>query len=145
MATNVKYDFVEHGYGVANMIVDPTDWAVIGAVNKRGIWRVAYGEPPHLSEKELLERLPQKYERLLPGPRPLKYEIVSANPYWAHQRTAATYRDGRVVLCGDAAHVLSQILRVLRSNPPNSQSSYLLSNPIPLSGFPFSLALSIII
>lgn len=105
MATNVKYDFVEHGYGLANMIVDPVDWAVIGAVNKRGIWRVAYGEPPHLSEKELLERLPEKYERLLPGPRPLKYEIVSANPYWAHQRTAATYRDGRVVLCGDAAHV----------------------------------------
>ena len=109
MATNVKYDFVEHGYGVANMIVDPTDWAVIGAVNKRGIWRVAYGEPPHLSEKELLERVHEKYEKLLPGPRPLKYEIVSANPYWAHQRTAATYRDGRVVLCGDAAHVLTPL------------------------------------
>jgi|SRR5579859_584514 len=124
MATNVKYDFVGHGYGLANMIVDPVDWAVIGAVNKRGIWRVAYGEPPHLSEKELLERVAEKYERLLPGPRPLKYEIVSANPYWAHQRTATTYRDGRVVLCGDAAHVSPPSFR----NPSPDKRSVFLQN-----------------
>ena len=86
------------------MIVDEEDWAVIGQVSK-DVWRVAYGEPAHLSEQEIKDRLAAKYERLLPGPRPLKYEIVSANPYWAHQRTASRYREGRVVLCGDAAHV----------------------------------------
>jgi 2-polyprenyl-6-methoxyphenol hydroxylase-like FAD-dependent oxidoreductase len=100
----VKYNFVKHGYGVANMIVDEEDWAVIGQVSK-DVWRVAYGEPAHLSEQEIKDRLAAKYERLLPGPRPLKYEVVSANPYWAHQRCAAKFREGRVVLCGDAGHV----------------------------------------
>ena len=106
VATNVKYDFRKYGYGIANMIVDEEDWAVIGQITPE-IWRIAYGEPAHLSEAEIIARQPAKYERLLPGPRPLKYELVSANPYWAHQRTAKTYREGRVVLCGDAAHVSS--------------------------------------
>jgi 3-(3-hydroxy-phenyl)propionate hydroxylase len=106
VATNVKYPFEKYGYGVANMIVDEQDWSVIGQIDK-DLWRVAYGEPGHLSEKEIRDRVAAKYERLMPGPRPLKYELVSANPYWAHQRVAATYREGRVVLCGDAAHVSS--------------------------------------
>lgn len=105
MASNVKYDFVKYGYAMANMVVDEEHWAVIGQVNK-DVWRVAYGEPPHLTEAEIRARQPAKYEKLLPGPRPLKYELISCNPYWAHQRTAAKYREGRVVLCGDAAHVL---------------------------------------
>jgi 2-polyprenyl-6-methoxyphenol hydroxylase-like FAD-dependent oxidoreductase len=86
------------------MLVDKEDWAVVAQLNK-SLWRVAYGEPAQLSEQEIIKRLPAKYERLLPGPRPLKYELVSANPYWAHQRVAANYRVSRVVLCGDAAHV----------------------------------------
>jgi 3-(3-hydroxy-phenyl)propionate hydroxylase len=112
VASNVKYDFEKLGYGVANMIVDEEDWAVIGQCDK-DVWRVAYGEPGHLSEKEIRERLPAKYERLLPGPRPLKYELVSANPYWAHQRTASKYRVGKVLLCGDAAHVFQLKSRLM--------------------------------
>jgi 3-(3-hydroxy-phenyl)propionate hydroxylase len=86
------------------MVVDKEDWAAIGQITK-DVWRVAYGEPAHLTEKEILERLPAKYGRLLPGPRPLQYELVSASPFWAHQRTATKYREGRAVLCGDSAHV----------------------------------------
>jgi hypothetical protein len=104
VATNVIYPFDQYGYGVANMLIDKEDWAVIAQLDK-DMWRVAYGEPGHLSEREILKRLPEKYERLLPGPRPLKYEVVNANPYWAHQRVAEEFRVGRVVLCGDAAHV----------------------------------------
>jgi len=97
------------------MVVDKEDWAVIGACDRK-VWRVAYGEPSHLSEKEIKERLPAKYERLLPGPRPLKYELVSCNPCWAHQRVASKFRVGRVVLCGDAAHVLP-LLHMAKSSP----------------------------
>jgi len=104
VATNVKYDFGNYGFGIVNMVVDPEDWAAIGQITK-DVWRVAYGEPANLSEQEILDRLPQKYERLFPGPRPLKYEVVSASPFWAHQRTATHYREGRVILCGDSAHV----------------------------------------
>jgi 2-polyprenyl-6-methoxyphenol hydroxylase-like FAD-dependent oxidoreductase len=86
------------------MIVDPEDWAAIGQITDE-VWRVAYGEPGHLSEEEIIKQLPEKYERLFPGPRPLEYEVVSASPFWAHQRTATKYRVGRVILCGDSAHV----------------------------------------
>jgi 2-polyprenyl-6-methoxyphenol hydroxylase-like FAD-dependent oxidoreductase len=89
------------------MIVDEEDWAAIGQITK-DVWRVAYGEPGYLSEEEILERRHAKYERLFPGPRPLEYELVSASPFWAHQRTATHYRQGNVVLCGDSAHVLVQ-------------------------------------
>jgi 2-polyprenyl-6-methoxyphenol hydroxylase-like FAD-dependent oxidoreductase len=101
-----------------NMIVDPEDWAAIGQINK-DVWRVAYGEPGHLTEKEILERQHAKYERLLPGPRPLKYELVSCSPFWAHQRTATHYREGRVILCGDSAHVCSpRMTLTMQANNP---------------------------
>jgi 2-polyprenyl-6-methoxyphenol hydroxylase-like FAD-dependent oxidoreductase len=107
VASNVKYDFEElGGFTTANMIVDDEDWAVIARTGPGDApWRVAFGMRTDIPESEILKQLPGKYERLLPGPRPLKYELVSANPYWAHQRVAKTFKVGKVVLCGDAGHV----------------------------------------
>jgi 2-polyprenyl-6-methoxyphenol hydroxylase-like FAD-dependent oxidoreductase len=106
VATNVKYPFDKYGFTTANMIVDKEDWAVIARTGPGDApWRVAFGVRTDVPETEILAQLPQKYENLLPGPRPLKYEVVSANPYWAHQRVAKSWRVGRVLLCGDAGHV----------------------------------------
>lgn len=106
VASNVKYDFSKYGYGTANMIVDKEDWAVIARTGPGDDpWRVAFGVRTDIPESGILKQLPEKYERLLPGPRPLKYELVNANPYWAHQRVAKTWKVGKVILCGDAAHV----------------------------------------
>lgn len=108
IASNVYYDFEQYpGWTTANMIVDEHDWAVIARTGKpeEGMWRVAYGIPGDVSDADATKSLPEKYERLLPGPRPLKYKLASANPYWAHQRCASKFRNGNVILCGDAAHV----------------------------------------
>jgi 2-polyprenyl-6-methoxyphenol hydroxylase-like FAD-dependent oxidoreductase len=106
VASNVKYPFEEYGFTTANMIVDEEDWAVIARTGPGDApWRVAFGVRTTVPESEILTQIPEKYERLFPGPRPLKYELVSANPYWAHQRVAATLRVGKVILCGDAGHV----------------------------------------
>lgn len=106
VASNVKYDFEKYGFSTANMIVDEEDWAVISRTGPgNDPWRVAFGVRTDIPESDIIRQLPEKYERLLPGPRPLKYELVSANPYWAHQRVAKTWRIGRVILAGDAAHV----------------------------------------
>ncbi|CAK7227286.1 hypothetical protein SEUCBS140593_006526 [Sporothrix eucalyptigena] len=87
------------------MIVDEEDWAVIARTGPGDEpWRVAFGVRTDIPESDILKQLPEKYERLLPGPRPLKYELVSANPYWAHQRCAKTFKVGKIILCGDAAH-----------------------------------------
>lgn len=109
LAINIKYDFEKHGYSAAQHIVDSDDWAVIARAGSReeGIWRIATGIDPSIPATEIEQHLPAKLERLLPGPRPLNYEIVAVNPYWAHERVASSYRLGRVVLCGDAAHVIT--------------------------------------
>jgi 2-polyprenyl-6-methoxyphenol hydroxylase-like FAD-dependent oxidoreductase len=116
VASNVIYDFEGlGGFTTANMIVDKEDWAVIARTGPGNApWRVAFGVRTDIPESEILAQLPEKYERLLPGPRPLKYELVSANPYWAHQRVAKKLRVGRVILCGDAGHVSLSNCRSLK-------------------------------
>ena len=42
-------------------------------------------------------------------PSPAPYEIVHRNLYVTHQRVAETFRKGRVLLAGDAAHVNNPI------------------------------------
>lgn len=106
VASNVKYDFEKHGFSTANMVVDEEDWAVIARTGPGDEpWRVAFGVRTDVPESDILKQLPEKYERLFPGARPLKYELVSANPFWAHQRCAKTFKVGKVLLCGDSAHV----------------------------------------
>ena len=46
-------------------------------------------------------------QSFFPSPRP--YEIVHRNLYVTHQRVAETFRKGRVLLAGDAAHVNNPI------------------------------------
>jgi 3-(3-hydroxy-phenyl)propionate hydroxylase len=46
-------------------------------------------------------------QSFFPAPQP--YEIVHRNLYVAHQRVAAQFRKGRVLLAGDAAHVNNPI------------------------------------
>lgn len=106
VASDVIYDFEGYGdFTTANMIVDDEDWAVIARTGPGNApWRVAFGVRTNIPESEILAQLPKKFESLFPGPRPLKYELVNANPYWAHQRVARTMRVGRIILCGDAAH-----------------------------------------
>jgi 3-(3-hydroxy-phenyl)propionate hydroxylase len=109
LAINIRYDFAAHGYPAANHVIDPEDWAVIVRASnvEEGLWRIATGISPDIPTDEIEKHLPAKLERLLPGPRPLQYEIAAVNPYWAHERCASTFRSGRVILCGDAAHVSS--------------------------------------
>ncbi|KAJ9296499.1 hypothetical protein DTO271G3_5197 [Paecilomyces variotii] len=94
-----------YGYAPGNMIVHKDNYAVIAKLNEQGLWRVSYGELGGLSERELRDRLPMKYDALLPGPRPLHYDLRMFSPYRIHQKWAKTFRIGRVLLAGDAAHL----------------------------------------
>ncbi|KAB5549533.1 hypothetical protein GE09DRAFT_176824 [Coniochaeta sp. 2T2.1] len=51
------------------------------------------------------EKLKEKINLLIPGKRPLDYEIKNSQPYRIHQRQVAKYRVGRTMLVGDAAHL----------------------------------------
>ena len=112
LAINIKYDFGKYGYPGASHVIDPQDWAVIGRAGpaEENLWRIACGIDPKIPVDEIPHHVPAKLEKLLPGPRPLQYELVAVSPYWAHEKVAKTYRAGRVVLCGDAAHVRASFM-----------------------------------
>lgn len=107
VAVNIYYDFARHGYPAANHVIDPEDWAVIVRASsvEEDLWRIAMGIPTDLGPDEVDSYVVEKVERLLPGPRPLEYKIEAISPYWAHEKVARSYRAGRVLLCGDSAHV----------------------------------------
>jgi 3-(3-hydroxy-phenyl)propionate hydroxylase/6-hydroxy-3-succinoylpyridine 3-monooxygenase len=102
VATNVFYDFEAHGYARSVLQIDPVHGAIIAKIDDRGLWRVTYSEPADLPEDTVGDRVAEHYAALLPGDE--GYELDRITPYKMHQRSAPTYRAGRVLLAGDAAH-----------------------------------------
>ncbi len=102
------YDFEPHGFTYSAYIADPVEWAAVFKVPHEGppgVWRVMFPADPALASEEVLsdEFIESRMQGFLP--RPEKYHIAYRNLYRVHQRVAQTFRTGRVVLVGDAAHV----------------------------------------
>jgi 3-(3-hydroxy-phenyl)propionate hydroxylase len=108
-----RFDFeAERGYCCRNYFSDPDEWANLFKVagdDGAGLWRVVFPTRNEESDGEALSDsgVQQRLQRFFPKPRP--YDIVHRNLYKAHQRVAATFRKGRVLLAGDAAHVNNPI------------------------------------
>lgn len=107
VATDLYCDFGKYGYGDANTVWDPSTGGVILRINQDNLWRVTYQEDASLPVDRYLERLPAKYAEILPAGEP--YELVASGPYAIHQRSASTYRVGRCLLAGDAAHATNPL------------------------------------
>ncbi len=103
IATNVFYDFERYGYARTTFVIDERYGAVIAAIDRSGLWRCTYMEEAGLPEETFLDRLPDVYAKILPGNG--AYRLDRAAPYRMHQRSAAAFRIGRIMLAGDAAHV----------------------------------------
>src|SRR5688572_6798797 len=108
-----RFDFAsEHGYCYRNYFSDPDEWANLFKVagdDGSGLWRVVFPTRHEESDGEALGDggVQQRLQRFFPKTAP--YDIVHRNLYKAHQRVAATFRKGRVLLAGDAAHVNNPI------------------------------------
>ena len=102
VATNIRYDFEKFGYARSTLMIDPKYGAIIAKLDETNLWRCTYCESTSLSESTVLERMPAFFEVVLPGA--LDYQLVQHSPYRMHQRVAPTFRLGRVLLAGDAAH-----------------------------------------
>jgi 3-(3-hydroxy-phenyl)propionate hydroxylase/6-hydroxy-3-succinoylpyridine 3-monooxygenase len=103
VATNLRHDFESGGYWQSTMVVDDEWGAVIVKITRDGLWRCTFMEDALLPEETYLDRIPEAYRHLLPGKG--GHELVQSSPYKMHQRCAASFRKGRVLLAGDAAHV----------------------------------------
>ncbi|MEP7242346.1 MAG: FAD-dependent monooxygenase [Gammaproteobacteria bacterium] len=107
VATNLRFDFEAHGYGQSNVVLDPDHWAIIPRIDKSGLWRCTYREDGELSEEQVRRRLPDRYALFAPGLGDCT--PVAVSPYRVHDRCADRFRVGRVLLAGDAAHVVNPI------------------------------------
>ncbi|HTE76254.1 MAG TPA: FAD-dependent monooxygenase [Xanthobacteraceae bacterium] len=107
------YDFeAERGYCYRSYFADPGAWCncfKVSADGPPGLWRTVYPTDPTQSEQEILSDagVQARMQSFFPAPRP--YEIIDRNLYVTHQRVAETFRKGRVLLAGDAAHVNNPI------------------------------------
>jgi 3-(3-hydroxy-phenyl)propionate hydroxylase len=86
-----------------NYIADPNEWLVLLRVP--GLWRVLVPAPENVSKEEMLsdEYLQPALNRVVKRDEP--YTIAHRSLYPVHQRVAKSFRHGRVVLAGDAAHI----------------------------------------
>lgn len=107
VVVSTPHDFGAHGFARNCYIVDPEFGALfkVPDTGPPGLWRLAYPGDPDESDDALLEasRVEAALQRFLKKPEP--YEIRYKSTYRVHQRVAATFRVGRVLLAGDAAHL----------------------------------------
>ncbi|HKT17306.1 MAG TPA: FAD-dependent monooxygenase [Stellaceae bacterium] len=107
------FDFgASRGYCPRSYFADPEEWCncfKVSANGPPGLWRTVYPTRPAQSDDELLsdQAVQARMQKFFPAARP--YDIVHRNLYVTHQRVAATFRQGRVLLAGDAAHVNNPI------------------------------------
>jgi len=108
VATDVYYPFDDYGFTNRNFLIDSVNWAIVAKISNDGLWRVAYGTKPGMTDEQITEDLPQRYRNFLPGPG-TDYKVTQINAYRPHQRCAASFRKGHVLLVGDAAHLNNPI------------------------------------
>ncbi len=106
----VCYDFDKaHGYTYRNYISDPEQWSNLFKWTQPERWRVHFPTNIDDTPEKVLsdEHIQEQLQRFLPSDKP--YEVVHRTLYTVHQRVAATFRVGRALLAGDAAHINSPI------------------------------------
>jgi 3-(3-hydroxy-phenyl)propionate hydroxylase len=91
-----------------NYFSDPDEWCALFKVtgdDGNGLWRVLFPIGLDESDAQALDEdaVQRRLQRFFP--KPGKFPVVHRNLYNVHQRVAAAFRQGRVFLAGDAAHV----------------------------------------
>jgi 3-(3-hydroxy-phenyl)propionate hydroxylase len=107
------YDFeAERGYCYRSYFADPGAWCncfKVSADGPPGLWRTVFPTEPAETDDDVLgdAGVQARLNKFFPSPLP--YPVVHRNLYVTHQRVAASFRHGRVLLAGDAAHVNNPI------------------------------------
>lgn len=113
LVLTTPFDFeANRGFCSRTYIADPEEWCncfKVAADGPPGLWRTVFPTDPGQSDEEIMsdEAVQARLQKFFPLGKP--YEIVHRNLYTTHQRVAATFRKGRVLLAGDSAHVNNSI------------------------------------
>jgi 3-(3-hydroxy-phenyl)propionate hydroxylase len=113
MVLTTPFDFeANRGYSYRSYFAEPGAWCncfKVSAEGPPGLWRTVFPTEPSQDDASLMSDagVQARMQRFFPSDTP--YEIVHRNLYVTHQRVAGTFRKGRVMLAGDAAHVNNPI------------------------------------
>jgi len=103
-----QFDFATQGYAYSCYVSDPREWCALFKVPANGppgLWRVVFPTQPEEAEADLLDHAAAEKRLQAFMPVGERFGVTHTNLYTVHQRVAATYRQGRALLVGDAAHV----------------------------------------
>lgn len=109
MIVSTRFDFGEAaGFRFRNYVAHPERWSALIKVpgeENEGIWRSLFPvfERDDADTVASDDWIQARYRECYPYDPP--YEILHRNLYDVHQRVAAAFHAGRVLLAGDAAHV----------------------------------------
>jgi 2-polyprenyl-6-methoxyphenol hydroxylase-like FAD-dependent oxidoreductase len=112
IGTSFDFGATGRGYCTRNYFSDPDEWINLFKVKgygPPGIWRGVFPVPEKETDEQALS--PSGLQRRLRGihQKGGDYDIPYYALYTVHQRVAATFNKGRVLLAGDCAHVNNPI------------------------------------
>ncbi|QFR02162.1 FAD-binding protein [Streptomyces phaeolivaceus] len=112
IATSFDLKTVKPDLAFRNYFSDPHEWANVFKVRgetPEGLWRVIL--PIGHDEDDATALSPARVEQRLQKflPKTGSYDVEYRNVYPVNQRVAATFRQGRILLAGDSAHVNNPI------------------------------------
>jgi 3-(3-hydroxy-phenyl)propionate hydroxylase len=108
LVITTTFDFESLGFAYSSYTMDPIEWAATFKVpgdDGCGIWRCVFPTRTDEQESDLLDSARAAARLCEFVPESASGRVVHVNLYAVHQRVAATYRKGRVLLAGDAAHI----------------------------------------
>ena len=112
IGTTFNFLETDKGYCTRNYFSDPDEWLNLFKVKgpgEPGIWRGIFPTRVDETDEEALspEGVQARLQKFLPksGDYPIAYHAL----YNVHQRVAATFNKGRILLAGDSAHVNNPI------------------------------------
>ena len=104
-----KTDFAAiKNFRYRNYCAHPTRWAAVFKVpgdDGLGLWRAVFPARAEESDAQVMSDgwIRDRFDEFLPGAPEIKVE--HRNMYTVHQRVAGSFREGRFILAGDAAHI----------------------------------------
>jgi 2-polyprenyl-6-methoxyphenol hydroxylase-like FAD-dependent oxidoreductase len=104
---STPFRFQDHFEGLSNVNYCWSEGGNFSLLRLKDFWRCSLYYDPGLTFEQATSdaRIQNQLNEILANSDP--YEIIDVRPYRVHQRLVDTYRVGRVMLAGDAAHINS--------------------------------------